>query len=296
MWFRPEFDGVISDNVIFILKKEKPSKKSTIKIAEYPSLDFKEIPQENYLNSSDFVWSIIDDKLYKIIKKIKTKENIFELGLKFQTSVGFIAKQGTLTKDRSNDKQIRVFKGENILRFGLKSNYYFEFKKENLVGGTQDIKKLSKKNKVFLRKTGDTIIAQFDNTGTFPEQSVYFIYTDDDKKDLELKSLCALLNSKLLNCYYFNFAVTNKDATPQLKKMDLDKFPVILPHNLEKWGHLIDKLILLNKDLTKFGETSEDGHKIIENKNKLLFEIDQLVYELYSITKEEQKIIEENLK
>ncbi len=229
LWFKPLFEGVISDNIIFIIKKEKATKKSMVEVAEYPSTKFEKIPQEIYASLSDFSWFIADNKLISLFEKIKLNPTVFELGKKFQTKVGFIAKPDKVVKERISNNQIKVFKGENILKFGVRNNYYFDFKKENLAGGTQDKEKLSKKNKVFLRKTGIDIMASFDNSGTYPEQSVYFIYTDTDKNENELKVICALLNSKLLNCFYKNFAVTNRDATPQLKKVDLDRFPIIMP-------------------------------------------------------------------
>lgn len=297
LWFKPLFAGVISDNVIFVIKKEKPSKRNFVQIAEYPSTDFKKIPQEIYASLSDFAWFIVNDKLFSIFEKIRNKPNVFELGKKFQTKVGFIAKPNKVFQHRQNDKQIRVFKGENILRFGVKNNYYFEFKKQNLAGGTQDIIKLSKKNKVFLRKTGIDIIASFDNSGTYPEQSVYFVYTDDDKSEEYLKVLCAMINSRLINCFYRNFAVTNRDATPQLKKVDLDRFPIILPIDKQPIIKLVDRILSLNKRLNEIKDKQTDEKTRLEKEiQKTDDEIDQEVCKIYGITKEEQKIIEESLR
>jgi type I restriction-modification system DNA methylase subunit len=281
LWFRPEFEGVISDNIIFIIKKEKANNKSNVEIAEYPSIEFKKIPQEVYTNLSDFSWFIVNEKILKVFEKIKQRKDVFELGTKFQTKVGFIAKPNKVSKIKQNDKQIKVFKGENILRFGVKGNYYFDFKKENLAGGTQDIEKLSRKNKVFLRKTGIDIMASFDNSGTYPEQSVYFIYTNNDKSEEELKVLCALLNSKLLNHYYRNFAVTNKDATPQLKKVDLDKFPIIMPKDMNFFSERVDKLISLNQTIIQLGGKAEESKENKDKINKIIEEIDRKVFEIY---------------
>lgn len=295
LWFKPVFEGVISDNIIFVIKKEKASSKSNVEIAEYPSTEFKRIPQKIYSNLSDSSWFIVNEKILNIFEKIKHNPYVFELSKKFQTKVGFIAKPNKLTERQQNTKQIKVFKGENILRYGIKGNYYFEFKKENLAGGTQDIGKLSKKNKVFLRKTGIDIISTFDNSGTYPEQSVYFIYTGDDKSEVELKVISALLNSKLINCYYRNFAITNRDATPQLKKVDLDKFPIVFPKDLQPLIKLVDKMLSLNKRLNEIGDKKTDERARIEKEiKKTDAEIDEIVYKIYGITEEEKKIIEES--
>ncbi len=39
-------------------------------------------------------------------------------------------------------------------------------------------------------------------------------------------SCLAILNSKLIDFLYKNILVTNRDTTPQLKKIDLDRIPI----------------------------------------------------------------------
>jgi len=282
LWFRPEFEGVISDNMIFAIQNKVPNKKSKIKIAVYPSTEFKEISKEEYLKSENLSWTIVDTELKNIFDRIKEETDVFELSEKFKTKVGFIAKQGKVTENKSGE-QIKVFKGRNILRYRMLGNYYFDFKKSNLAGGTQDKEKLSKKNKVFLRKTGNKIISSFDGSSTYPEQSVYFVYTNEKNDKGKLKILCAILNSKLMQSYYWNFAVTNKDSTPQLKRVDLNRFPIKLPSSIQakKIKELVERIMQFHKE----GKSEQD----IKNVD---YEIDQEIYKLYGLTKEEIKIIE----
>ena len=297
LWFRPEFDGVISDNVILIAKKEKTSDRTDIEIAEYPSIDFKKIPKKAYTSLSDFSWFIVDKNILSMYERIKNDSRVFGLGEKFKTSVGFIAKPNKVNDVKENNKQIRILKGENIKRFGIENNHYFEFKKENLAGGTQDIGKLSKRNKVFLRKTGINIISTFDDSGIYPEQSAYFIYLDEDDEKDRLKILCALLNSKLINIYYRNFGVTNRDTTPQLKKVDLDRFPIILSRNSFPMVKLVDRMLFLNKHLNEIGKQKTDERdKIGREILRIESDIDKMVYEIYGVSEEERKIIEDSLK
>jgi len=106
-----------------------------------------------------------------------------------------------------------------------------------------------------------------------------------------------LLNSKLINCYYKNFAVTNRDATPQLKKVDLDKFPILLPKDKQPLITLVDKMLSLNKRLNEIGDKKTDERARIEEEiKKTDAEIDELVYKIYGITEEEKKVIEKSLK
>lgn len=308
IWFKPKFPGIIGDTVVFVIQNKKP-KGNFIEIAEYPSDVFFKISQETYLSTSDFTWFCTKKEILDLFNKISDSKKLCEL---FQTKVGFIARPGSLTEEQEKPSQMVVLKGENVGRFIKQKNWWFNFEKRNLIGGTQDIEKLGKKYKVLLRKTGSDLIATFDDSGTFPEQSLYFVYTDEDKNKEELIFLTGLLNSKLMNVYYRNFAITNRDATPQLKKVDLDKFPIILPSEQikAKINSTVSELMKLQKPflsilskISKSDVSKKGYYDLIEEKTKIKQEIDKLesdlnnlIYELYGLKKEEITIIEESLK
>ena len=61
--------------------------------------------------------------------------------------------------------------------------------------------------------------------------------------------------------------------------------------------NLADKMLSLNKKLQEIGDKNTlEKQKIQEEIKKTDNEIDELVYQLYGITEEEKKIIEESLK
>jgi hypothetical protein len=177
----------------------------------------------------------------------------------FETNVGFIAKSGKITEKRIHAKQIPVIKGEDIIRYYIIGNHWFEFEKDNLAGGTQDKKKLGSKNKIFLRKTGIELYACIDNKGFYPEQSLYFIHST--KADIDqFKYICSFLNSTLLNCFYRFFSVTNRDSTPQLKKVSLDTFPIYpaIPDQQAPIISLVDAIIQKKKEYHSISQNIED--------------------------------------
>jgi len=90
-----------------------------------------------------------------------------------------------------------------------------------------------------------------------------------------------------MQSYYWNFAVTNKDSTPQLKRVDLNRFPIKLPSSIQakKIKELVERIMQFHKE----GKSEQD----IKNVD---YEIDQEIYKLYGLTKEEIKIIEESLR
>ncbi len=311
IYFKPKFPGIIGDTVVFVLQNKYPEN-NEIEIAEYPSKEFYKISQNTYLESSDFAWYFVKKEILNIFKKIKNNNKTVRLETLFKTKVGFIASQGSLSENKEKASQIKVLKGENIAQYESSGNFWFNFEKRNLIGGTQDVDKLGKKYKVLLRKTGADLIACYDESGIFPEQSLYFAYIDEDNNKDDLLFLTGLLNSKLMNVYYRNFAITNRDATPQLKKMDLDKFPIIMPSDKIKQNIISIAVEIMKFKKQKFLNTSnlsksdsaKKGHyDLIEEKTKIDKEIEEyesklnlLVYELYGITEEEKKIIEDRVK
>ena len=91
--------------------------------------------------------------------------------------------------------------------------------------------------------------------------------------------------------YYWNKLVTNRDTTPQLKKIHLDIFPFpVIDFNNKTEKSLHDKLVKLVDEMIMLNKNPEKNDIKIKAKDK---EIDDLVYKLYDITDEERKIIED---
>ncbi|GAI23519.1 unnamed protein product, partial [marine sediment metagenome] len=208
-----------------------------------------------------------------------------------KSTSGCGAKSSLLHKERVNDKEIRVVKGESIGQYENKGFFWFEFSDENLTGRTRDAGKLGVKEKVLIRKTGADIIATFDDSGVYPEQSLYFLYGAN--RDT-LLYLLALLNSKLINAYYRNFAVTNRDTTPQLKNIDLDKFPIRAPSDETRvhLARLAQKAIALNREIQTTLLHSDRWNSLKSELAETRKFIDNAVYDLYGLTEEERQIIE----
>ncbi|GAA9174833.1 class I SAM-dependent DNA methyltransferase [Helicobacter pylori] len=148
------------------------------------------------------------------------------------------------------------------------ANYYQDFEKEKIV----------------YPETSQGAYFIYENSGIFLEKTAFMIVSDA----YNLKLLTALLNSKLITFYFKNFCggcILGKSGY-QYNKHALEKIPIpkITPQN-QKLAHKITdcaKAIL---------EAKEKDSKA--NTQKLEKEIDALVYQLYHLTDEEIKIIEE---
>ena len=181
------------------------------------------------------------------------------------------------------------------------TKFFFDFTKENITGRTTDKNKLGAKEKVLLRKTGFPIISTYDLSGVFPEQSLYFIFNNKTKNSL--KYFTALINSDVFQFVYINKLVTNKDSTPQLKKTDLDKFPVFvcdIKKKEEKEKHdeivkQVDLLLKLNDELTDATLQSKI-EQISSRIDHCQDRINKYVFDLYNIDNDEIEVIQESIK
>ncbi len=140
------------------------------------------------------------------------------------------------------------------------------------------------KEKIVYPETSQGAYFIYENSGIFLEKTAFMIVSDA----YNLKLLTALLNSKLITFYFKNFCggcILGKSGY-QYNKHALEKIPIpkITPKN-QKLAHKITdcaKAIL---------EAKEKDPKA--NTQKLEKEIDALAYQLYNLTDEEIKTIEE---
>ncbi|MFT2787430.1 class I SAM-dependent DNA methyltransferase [Helicobacter pylori] len=140
------------------------------------------------------------------------------------------------------------------------------------------------KEKIVYPETSQGAYFIYENSGIFLEKTAFMIVSDA----YNLKLLTALLNSKLITFYFKNFCggcILGKSGY-QYNKHALEKIPIpkITPQNQK----LADKITDCAKAIL---EAKEKDPKA--NTQELEKEIDALVYQLYNLTDEEIKTIEE---
>ncbi len=140
------------------------------------------------------------------------------------------------------------------------------------------------KEKIVYPETSQGAYFIYENSGIFLEKTAFMIVSDA----YNLKLLTALLNSKLITFYFKNFCggcILGKSGY-QYNKHALEKIPIpkITPQNQK----LADKITDGAKAILALKEKDPKA-----NTQKLEKEIDALVYQLYNLTDEEIKTIEE---
>ena len=141
----------------------------------------------------------------------------------------------------------------------------------------------------------------------FDLENMYFVNVSTggfgvlvDEKNGSSKYFTGLLNSSLLNWFFVNVSTTFHGGYYAANKqylIQLPVYPIDISNKKELAAHdriscLVDRMQSLNKQ--NINEHSESGKIIIQRQIKSTGqEIDQIVYELFDLTEEEIKIIEQ---
>ncbi|MGB0431454.1 MAG: TaqI-like C-terminal specificity domain-containing protein, partial [Bacteroidia bacterium] len=139
--------------------------------------------------------------------------------------------------------------------------------------------------KIVIRQTGSSLIATLDNNQFIVRDNLYTITSKSE--DYSEYLILAALNSKLLNWYYQNI-INNEigEALAQVKRGHLAQLPVA------KINSFLVNEIIENTKLV-LSELEVNSKRNVQEK---LDKIDQLVYQLYGLTEEEIKMVEESVK
>ncbi|MCK4343640.1 MAG: N-6 DNA methylase, partial [Bacteroidales bacterium] len=148
--------------------------------------------------------------------------------------------------------------------------------------------------------TEDEIVVSIDENKYYATDGLYLFGV---RNEIDIRYITAILNSKLFVFVYRLLALEKGRMLAQVKLTVLNKLPIrtIKKDNPEeKRAHdniikLVDNLLMLNKDLqnTKLETQRQQIQRAIQHAEN---RIDQLVYELYGLSEEEIKIVEDSVK
>jgi hypothetical protein len=146
-------------------------------------------------------------------------------------------------------------------------------------------------NKLLVRRTGDKIIATVDDLKYIVSNNFFVLY-DKESSGYGLKAILAVLNSQL-GTWYFNAIQPRKGKLfAEIKINHLNQIPIHKDLNQSNLEKLAESQLMLNKQLLKLSENSDQWHKIKDEIAKTDKKIDAEVYKLYGLTTEEIKIVE----
>ncbi len=174
------------------------------------------------------------------------------------------------------DDALPIIAGENIERYRFKGGLKYIQRKNVL----KDLAKYEKP-KIVIRQLGNQINATISNNKEIVTQSVYCICATSKIYSNEL--ILALLNSKLIH-FIYRCVFAEKQEFPRILIENINNMVLPKPNPIifNSITNLVHQILSL-KQQTPLADTTA-----LENQ------IDRLVYELYGLTEEEIKIMEQN--
>ncbi|WP_440999823.1 type IIG restriction enzyme/methyltransferase [Fodinibius sp. SL11] len=226
---------------------------------------------------------IKEDDVDTILKKISDSEYLLN-------DVAFLFK-GMVVKDRDSvlynekneDLSDKFLLGNCINKWQITNEFYTNYEDLEIVGGTKVRRKYKTHPRILIRRTGDSLCSAFLEEPALTESTLYSCWSTDD--NFPNLYLFGLLNSSLYTYIIKASKLTNEQAFPQILLTDLKELPIKkAPSDTEEAIINAADQILTTKEDNPDADISD-----------LEKEINELVYELYSMSEEEIEIIEESV-
>jgi hypothetical protein len=190
-----------------------------------------------------------------------------------------------------------ILRGRDINRYSVSyANMYVYYKPEELWSNTNEVM-FKVPEKIISRQTSDKLVATLDTESYFSLDSTHVIHLKNDV--FSLKYLLGIYNSKLLNFIYQTKVNEGGRVFAQVKVVNLKGLPIrIIDFNnlSEKHAHdeivkFVEMLLELHKRLQK-ASLPADIRQLEARIQAAENEINQIVYQLYNLTKEEINLID----
>jgi hypothetical protein len=276
-------DAYVDTGIYFFQRRENEESavyefnpKDKVKIEDLLNIEFKVLYRKVWASKPDLKINLneTDNSIFSKLDLIPSKLSDFSL-----TARGILADKSSY-KIEFEDGFKKVFTG-NLNRYLIDDAFNFIQYDDNL----------KEKPKSYSFFTGERVLVrriisrQFRMMATYTndefvcKKDIYIVKLNDNT--ISYKYLLALLNSKLLSFYKTkNSGSAKKDDFTQITLGDVRQLPIpkIEISKQKIFIDLVDIILTMKKNC---GDT-----KILEN------ELDQLVYQLYELTKEEIEIVE----
>jgi adenine-specific DNA-methyltransferase len=286
-FFIQVFEDASVDNLVMIIQKgyQKDNDITFIPFREnVKELNFleKKFHEQDFFNKNDFELEFdIDEYSLTIIEKLNKGTILLGQIGRAYFGIQTFNRNIYVRSEKSNNDFYPIIDGSNIKR------YYYEQPKEYVLYKSEAIKSGGDEN---VYKRYRIVVRQI---GVFPEgvivepylltlNTVYNIFLFDNI-ELPLEYLLGLINSMLIKFYWFKKNYDKKATFPKIKKAPLESLPIkIGEENIVK---SITKEVNQILNIKKQNPTADT--------TSLESEIDRMVYDLYGLTDEEIRIVEE---
>ncbi len=303
------FKDVTASTILLLLQKETLlNKKENNQIEILSNIeDFTnkkysnvKITQNNFIKNTSYTFDItLDNKERELFQKIEkdTRKLSGNNGVVIIHAGGIATgpnKKEMIENFKKNEMYKPLLEGKDIKPYYPNfSNKYILYNKNKLYRAREENIFLSPEKIITQRIGGGkrVVIACYDNKKFYTFNSTNTLLPKE--KAYHLKYILSILNSKLINWYYVNKFTNKSTLTVNISKTFLEQLPIkkVSEKEQKPFIEIVDRILSItnNKD---YLENQEKKAMVSALEQK----IDKMVYNLYGLTQEEIKIIEESLK
>ncbi|MDD5132971.1 MAG: TaqI-like C-terminal specificity domain-containing protein [Candidatus Nanoarchaeia archaeon] len=292
------FNAAVNTSII-ILTREKDfnkRKENMIKyfeITDTDKLSFKlirEIPQQVFLNDKNYAFTISWDKEYsdiidKINKNTKQMGELLEIrnGLATGDDIKFIKNK----KESSIDKP--VVYGKDIKRYSLDYKHkYVHYNPNKMLENRKTARPASKNwfetnEKIIIHQVGGSNIKGYLDTDKYYATISTILIKKNKNTPFDLRYVLGILNSSLIRYWYKKQSVTSTVKLSEIRRIPI--FNIDLNNKLEKY--IYTQIIRYVNKI----QTLKKMNKIKDKTDEYDKKIDNLVFNLYNLNKQERNCI-----
>ncbi len=302
------FKDAVVENIVLILRKtQSTTKRNSNKVQIYhidglrKFIKTKSITQKLFREShkSGFNINLKEDTL-NLKEKIEKATRPLGDFLDINQAIALKHERAKYLSDKKVNSQYKpVLDGRFINRYSLKWNNTYLKYDINAIHSCKREDIFLSEEKLFFRRVGDRLIATLDNS-QFYALNTLVVMNLKNKSDYDLKYFLGLFNSSLINLYYQKFLKSTKTVFSEIQARQVAQLPIKtinFANQTQKSQHdllcnLAQQMFDLNKELAEAKENTDKWNRLKQEIDKIDHKIDEAVYKLYGLTKEEVSIIE----
>ncbi|MFH0885417.1 MAG: TaqI-like C-terminal specificity domain-containing protein [Candidatus Micrarchaeota archaeon] len=302
------FKDAVVENIILVIEKSTVEKNRNTNETIIYDLDSrlnfiknKTIYQQRFSINRKSTFNIYEDEKSTSIRE-KVERDALPLGSFLEVNQAIALRHDranwvTKNKFEKNTKPLLVG-GKNIGRYSIRWDGDYLKYDINAIHSCKSESIFLTKEKIIFRRVADRLIATLDTEQYYGLHTLVIMNLKPDV-DVNIRYFLAHFNSKLLTYYYRNVFASTKTVFSEIGARQVAQLPIkiVVPEKQCQLVKLVDELLSLNRHFRDISDQNSNEAQTLKTQIvKTDGEIDRLIYELYGLTEEEIKIVEEAVK
>lgn len=258
------------------------------------------IDQSNFLKNVSHTFSLYINPLEQSLFNKISDSQFFLKDIALDIIEGIVAHKEFISNKLISNEYQPMLEGKDIKKYQINfGNNYVLFDRKKIHRARPDYVWEAKEKIVIQRISGGTspLVCTIDKKKYKAFASTNLLLIKDIYiKEYSYQLICSLINSKLWNLYYSKNFSNSSNLTVNISKTFLEMLP--LPKNTNK--EIVNSINITVNDLLNLNEEIKNvslDYKREQIMQKIEFnedKINDLVYQLYDLTKEEIELVERN--